>query len=246
MVRSIEWRETYRRIRSDLLVRTREIGSEPLQRCTTLVTDVTELIVLSDEAFRVSERCQVFDAQPARAVYALAQARRYNDLALGVLREDLPPAIEAMREELLGLGEGEMREAAFAAADETVRDALVELDLTVYEAREARGIVEAKIEAGRQGPGALCDSGLDEARQLIELRERREDQNDVANALLAGFFALVLIAHVSYVTAVGPPAGPGWTPAMILIAWLLVAAIGWALYNALLPLIATIPPLPVE
>src|SRR5215210_4652486 len=176
-MRSIEWRETYRRIRSDLLVRTREIGSEPLHRCTTLVTDVTEFLVLSDEAFRVSERCQVLDAQPGRGVYALAQARRYNDLALGVLREDLPPAIEAVREELSGLGEGELREAAFAAADETVRDALVELDLSVYEAREARSIVEAKIGAGRQGPGALCDSGLDDARRLVELRERREDQN---------------------------------------------------------------------
>jgi len=230
----IDWHESYRHSRSDLLARTSEMGSAPLHRYTTLVTDVTELVVLSDENFRLSERCEVFDAQAERGRDALARAREYNDLALGVLREDLPAAIEAMREELSGLGEGDTLAPAFAAAEETVGDAVIELDLTARQAREARGIITAKFEAGRQGPRPLCDSALEDVRQLVELRERREVHNDPVGAAAAALFTVALIV---YVRAVGAPGGPGWNFFTIAIAFLIVAMIGGAIFKALGPLI---------
>jgi hypothetical protein len=207
----------------------RSIGILPHDRYIASVCDVTEIIGESEVAFREAERCEVFDAQPERRAAALARGRRYNELALRALREDLPLAIEAAREALLGLGEVDTQ-ATFEAAEEFTRDSVIDLDISVYDAREARGIINAKFEAGRQGPAALCDSMLNDVGSLVELRERREGQNDPVAVGVAGVLTAGFVAYMVWVSA---PGGPGWNPGTIALAIIFTLVVGGAIYGAL-------------
>jgi hypothetical protein len=195
--------------------------------------DVIEIVGVSEVAFREAERCEEFEAQPERGAAALARARSYSEYALRALREDLPPAIEAVREELLGLGEVNTQ-ATFEAAEAFTRDRVIDLDLSVYDAREARGIINAKFEAGRQGPAALCDSLLRDVGSFVELRERREGQNDPLSGAVAALFTGLFIGYMIWVSA---PGGPGWNFTTIGLAFVLF---GFA-SAAILGFLSTIP-----
>jgi hypothetical protein len=133
-----------------------------------------------------------------------------------------------VREELLGLGEVDTQ-ATFEEAEAFTRDRVIDLDIKVSDAREARGIINAKFETGRQGPAALCDSMLRDVGSFIELRERREGQNDPLSGIVAAAFTGLFIGYMIWVSA---PGGPGWNfqtigLAFVLFSFMAIAVLGF-------------------
>jgi hypothetical protein len=203
----------FRSARCDAEHRLRDVGGPEVTRFFTSSADMAELILQSDFHFREAERRRLLGVDPATADDAFLRGRRYNDLVLEILSDELPAAIDQLREHLVGFGDVDY-EANLVLMDATVRDQLASTDnMTVNDARGAEALLMTTLEAARRGPNGLCDHALEKMQQLAELRRGRERHNDPVSAVLATL-CLIAAAALMFICAARRACG---SPLLILI-----------------------------
>jgi hypothetical protein len=187
----------------------RDVGQSELDRVLRACVQVADLTYQSETHFRAADRRRELQVEPEREAAELRRARRLNDAALGLLKNEVPAAVSELRQRLRSVGQGDIEPYVEVFTDMTTAK-LVDTGWNVYHVREGRQILAQAIDAGRQGGDAVCDRFLETSLQLVELRERRDRHNDPTAAVLAALLAAAAVAFMAWAASPGGPGATDW------------------------------------
>ncbi len=183
--------DRFRSARSNAQHRLEELASPPIHRLFSTGIDAAELLIISDAHFRQAERCRVFGVRPAQAEEVFAKGKKYNDLLRSMVTEQLPAHIRDLRQHFADMGNVDATEN-LDRGEQTIRDALADFPLDVYQAQKAESLLRKVFEAGRAGGGSLCDHMQLQIEELGRLRAQREEHNEAVVEIVAGVACLAV------------------------------------------------------
>lgn len=187
------------------LPRIRDAAGGKGHRLAAAVFDVGKLAIMSDLRFREAERVEALELDHGRATAAREIAMFRNAACLELLRDELRPAIAAVREEF-GEPDGYTRDEtnpAFYAFEREARDALMGIDLNMRRARAAgRTLSRLREMADQEGIPGLCGVLDRHCERLIELREDRPSHNGPVGWVIGGAIAATGFAIIGICSAV--------------------------------------------
>lgn len=198
----------YRSSSREYVARLELENSPELAAFTGEYVDVAESVLRSDRYFRRVERHRVLRLDEAPDAGLAADALRWNNAALDGLEQRLPTGLSALRERWATIefrGVDPLAESFRATVVRQIADS----DMSVYEAREAVGLCDRALSAGRAGPGPLHDLVASDLMSLAERRRSRPEHNDPAAAIVGGIFALIGTAKMIECSSSGTCGQPG-------------------------------------
>ena len=179
-----------------------ELSGERVGKLMTTWGDMTHNVLLSDEYYRRAERLRLLGEDGAED--AMRRGRRHNQAALDLLRDEMPPRVQELRQSLNEQGQGDLGPFVEIFRS-TARDQIADTDISLHDAEEATRGLEDVIEAAQRGVDTVCDRLLQTNGDLITLREEREQHNSLVQGLII-LGAALLIAFAMFSCA--PPGGP--------------------------------------
>jgi hypothetical protein len=179
--------ERLRNASATALARVQEDVGPTAHRLADRFFQAVDLQLTSDFRYREAERVEALQLESPRAQAARRTADRYNDACLEVLTEEMPSAIQQVRDQFGGRSL-DIRDS-LAIMEQEGREQLADMDLKGEDAAEAGRILSETVAfANENGIDGLCDRLADQASQFATLRRRRPEHNSLAVTITGAMF----------------------------------------------------------
>jgi hypothetical protein len=187
--------EPMRNARATALARIQEAAGPTAHRLADRFYQAIDFQLMADFRYREAERVEALGLENERAQAARRVADRYNAACLELLTEEIPTAIQDVKQQF-----GDRRidfRGSLAILESEGREQLADMDLRGdHAALAAKTMRDTVAVANNSGINGLCEGLENQARQFIELRRRRPEHNDpvsiIAGAILCGIAATML------------------------------------------------------